>query len=647
MNEHELPNQGNDCGERKTDYLKSAAEACESGDLVLGMHLYLAAYEKSAADPSIPDGMALAGLREAWQLACDLKERSMAEYVFEKMEPYLTPDEIAECAGKLQDLALDRLEQIGFSREELEDMAEMITQDLVPGGSMASVMTVGPITVAAVDASDDDAAFDGSGPAEAADASDLLPEADMQAHDAAVVAEGESDSFGQKHREGAAKHPEMKLAQVDDFNPYDEYRDYSIGKSYHAATNEGSGAAIFTRDEERAAAHARFVEDKERKEQASAQAGDALSAADDDVRAAKPAEVESPAETPSGALHNAAQGQTGADLQGAGGAAMVPARAAQKPASATEGSTAAFDYSRLRGYDEVVSIMRDYGVGMQDDSGYREFIAMLNERHGLDRSPALDTLLFRAPAIEDAARFVEATIGELGLPALRMSIEESVQGMPVLCVIAEGNHRPRMNHAHNRFEAPAVLVIEDLDMWTTPSTPEGVEGGLNAFMMANLSRGAREAMNLIRTAVEDPDVYVLATATTSGDVDPFYYELLEPITVIDIGYPTDKERADMWSEIARDHPSIRDIDRDALVRFSAGIPRYDIYIAAREALEDAYKTGLMQRAYVPVLPQNIFEKLAACQPLDSDVYREAEDEVVRNFLMELDQLDDLVDGSRD
>ena len=104
MSENNMPNRGNGCSEHPTDYLARAAEACAAGDLVLGMHLYLAAYEESAANPSIPDGMALTGLREAWHLACDLKERSMAEYVFEKLEPYLMPDEIAEYASQLQDL---------------------------------------------------------------------------------------------------------------------------------------------------------------------------------------------------------------------------------------------------------------------------------------------------------------------------------------------------------------------------------------------------------------------------------------------------------------------------------------------------------------------------------------------------------------
>ena len=147
MSENALPNRDDGLSGHQANYLTRAAEACAAGDLVLGMHLYLAAYEESAADPNVPDGMALTGLREAWHLACDLKERSMAEYVFEKLEPYLLPEEIAEYASRLQDLALDRLEQIGFSREELQDVAQMITQDLASNGVNASVVKVESVSI--------------------------------------------------------------------------------------------------------------------------------------------------------------------------------------------------------------------------------------------------------------------------------------------------------------------------------------------------------------------------------------------------------------------------------------------------------------------------------------------------------------------
>lgn len=663
MNDNEMPNQSSGCSEQHIDFLKRAAEACEHGDFVLGMHLYLAAYEMAVADPSIADGMALSGLREAWHLACELKERSMAEYVFEKLEPYLTGEEIAACAGKLQSLALDRLEQYGFSREDLEEMAQMISADF--GGVDPSVVKVESIAIPNAGmfgvpdyGQDFGALVTDSGKEEAAELDEV---AEAEEADTPEIAEGDEEATvadvedeaakteeaGGDHREKAQemKSPRqigMSVASADDFNPYDQYRDYSVGKSYHCATNEGSGAAVFTRDEERASAYERFLAQKEQsateassQEQSGApksEAGQGTAASEDSPKVmANP-----PAQVPAPAAPSVLMGVPGVSV--AKQDSDVPDMPNVAPVA-----NGPFNYRALSGYDEAVAIMRDFGVGLQNDRGFQDFIGMLNERHGLDRAPALDTFLFRAPVLEDATRFVDATVGELGLPSLRMSMEEGVQGMPVLCVIAQGNNRPRMNHAHNRFEAPAVLVLDDLDTWVIPQAPEGVEG-MAGFMMANVSRGAREAINLIRSAVEDPDVYVLATATTYGEVDPFFYEVLEPLTVIDIGLPNDQERADIWIEIARNHPSIRMVNRADLTRFSNGLSRYDIYMAARDAIEEAYKLGVVQRSYVPVTALNMFEKLAACQPLESEEYRALEERIIANFQHDLDHLDDLVDG---
>lgn len=634
---NETPNR-NDCSETYNGYLKRAADACEAGDLVLGMHLYLAAYEKAVIDPNIPDGMALSGLREAWHLACDLKERSLAEYVFEKLEPYLTGSEIAACAQQLQTLALDRLEQYGFSRDDLQEMAEMIAQDFVGDGSVLKVESisipgVGVVGMATPQASE--------GSAEAETQSGIEPEIPSASaepsEDEAPHVYIPEEIVRPKGRPG---HVGVSSAPADDFNPYDEFRNYSIGKSYHCATNEGSGAHVFTRDEDRAKA-AEFAKRQ----------------AEETAKAQEQAILKESVETPSQQAQSEAatiakaiasqiaQSELAANQAISTGNA-TQATSAQSAEAIAEDEGYRLNYRNLVGYDEAISIMRSYGIGLQHDKGFTSFLGMLNERHGLDRAPALDTLLIRAPVIEDASRFIDATIGEIGLPALRMSMEEGLQGVPLLCVTTQGNSRPRMNHANNRFEAPAILVIDDLDSWVMPSIPENVEG-MSGFVMANISRGAREAVNMIRSAVEDPDVFVLATATLTGEPDPFFLDMLEPLTIMDIGYPTDQERMEIWAEIARNHPSMRQINRVNLMRYSEGLPRYDIYIAAREAIEDAYKQGLVRRGYVPVSPHNIFEKLAACQPVDSDQYRALEDEVIRSFQDELDELEDLINDARE
>ena len=624
---NETPNPSN-CDNQAMGYLEKASEACANGNLLLGMHLYLAAYENAAADASVPAAVEVHALREAWHLACDMKERSMAEYAFEKLEPYLTGAEIAECAMKLQELALDRLEQYGFSREDLEDMAETISQDLL--GDNGHVVKVESFSIPNM----------GMLGAPGTSVEATLVESKSQLQSAEEPDEPEPVRVEEPPAEKRVKPPYvgMGIADVNDFNPYDFYSRNSVGTSYHCATNEGSGGYVFTRDEERATALERaereaFEKAETEKEAAGGPASETAVSAKAD---------ESPVQDMAHASGESIRRKV--DLSKiASSMVKQPSgdnTAELQPPSFEEGT---LSYRNLVGYDEAISIMRDFGVGLQSDPDFLNFIRMLNNRHGLNRMPALDTLLFRAPVIEDAARFADATIGEVGLPVLRMSMEEGMGGAPVLCVTTQGNNRPRMNHAHNRFEGPAILVIEDLNAWVLPEMPEGPEG-FGSFMMMNISRGAREAVNLIRSAVEDPDVYVLATASTTEEVEPFFYELLEPITIVDIGYPSEKERDDIWAQIAEHHPSLRDIDRNGLVRFSKGLARYDMYMAAREAVEDAYKIGLVRRAYQPVTPQNIFDKLAACQPLDSDVYHDLEQTVVDDFRNDLDHLEDLLDG---
>ena len=425
-----------------------------------------------------------------------------------------------------------------------------------------------------------------------------------------------------------------------------------MGKSYHVATNEGSGSYVFTRDNDRASqlAASQLADEAESGQPQATQAPEEPSAdagfatASEETYSSREGGQEIAAPTDASQSDEAA-------IQPKGERAPVEAAAEHGLHGASRElptipdipsvGERVFNYSALAGYADAISLMRDFGIGMQRDPGFRNFIGMMNARHGLDRMPALDTLLFRAPAIEDAARFADATLGEIHLPVLRMSMEEGMQGMPVLCVTTQGNNRPRLNQAQNRFEGPGVLLIEELDMWVIPQPPEGVEG-IAGFMMANMSRGAREAMNMIRSAVENPDVFVIATTTTSGEVDPFFYELLDPISIIDIGLPTDEERDDIWREVMNDHPSMRALNRADLVRYSAGLPRYDIYMAARAALEEAYKAGLVERKFLPVTNQNALEKLASYQPLDSEEYRALEDELVRELRADLDNLEGLL-----
>lgn len=551
------PSQNNEFDSSCAAYLRRAVKACAAGDEELGLHLYLAAYEKGTRENGGADADAAFALRKAWVLAVKLKERSLAEYIFEKLEPLMDPNELAVCAGQLQSMALEKLEEFGLSREELQEMTDMISQDFLGLGGPARLMKVEHLTLPSASAA--------KRPAKPA-ASSVEPKPDA---DAASTPEAASDA-----------------APVHDDAP--------------AASAEASSDAT-----------------------------------EEPVESASTSE---PPADPAEADGSAALVTLDAQPDDAAGK-----MAAEADESAVISSLENITYKDLAGFDRTIKTMRDFGIGMQDDPEFQGLVTLLNYRHGLERMPAADSFLFRSPAREDAHRFMTATLGEIGLPAIRMHMEENLQGAPVLCVMAQADNHPRLNSARNAFEGPGVLMLEDLDLWEAPVVD--ADDDLGGFVYATLSRGAREAINLIRSAVENPDVFVIASASDGRAIDGFFYDLLEPLTVVDIDYPDEDERRAIWLDILHDHPSMRGINLDDLVEFSAGMPRYDLYMAAREAIEDAYKTSLMHRNYVPVTTDNLFEKLAAYQPLDSKEYHALENAVVREFSRGLDgSIDDLLKG---
>lgn len=272
-----------------------------------------------------------AGMARAWLH----KERALAEYIFERLEPYLSDDEVQACVEQLQVLAMERLEGIGLSGDDLMEMTEALSGDFME--------MVGPMMAAAV------------------------------------------------HGEDAA------MAQAE-------------------------------------------------------------------------------------ALAAPVGGRSG----GGGGLPAVDI----------------FSYDSISGYGAAVARMRSLGVGLAGTPEFDDFVAMLNSRHGLDAMPVVDSLLFCSPAREDASRFMLATVGELGLPAIRMRMEETFQGVPMLCVSA----RPPM--PRSSLACATALRARASWCWRISICGERRSSMPPTIWRASswppCPRGAREAVSLIRPGGGEP-----------------------------------------------------------------------------------------------------------------------------------------------
>ncbi|MDO4443863.1 MAG: hypothetical protein Q4B69_08340, partial [Slackia sp.] len=75
-------------------------------------------------------------------VACELRERSIAEYIYDRLQPHLAPEEAQDFARDLQAMALDKLSQFGISQTDLEDMADMISEEI---GAQARITSVTPV----------------------------------------------------------------------------------------------------------------------------------------------------------------------------------------------------------------------------------------------------------------------------------------------------------------------------------------------------------------------------------------------------------------------------------------------------------------------------------------------------------------------
>lgn len=514
QDENGSSSRNNEINQEAADYLRMARCAVESGQFRLAVYLYLASFEQDCKGQSTPSPAALAGLRKAWSHACDLKDRALAEHIFEKLEPYSSSEAVAEYSCRLQALALEKLGEFGFSQDEVENMADILSEEFSAGADFLSQLGASMMAPGKIQDSSDESA----------------PK--IATIEAGLVLPA---PFGKAVEKRASKQAEKKPAD-------------------NAAPAKKEPAAA---------------------------------SSDSDL-------IEMPA------------------------------------------------YEDLIGYDAAVESMKAYGIGVGNDQRFKQFLDMLSRRHGISNLPSTGTMLFRSAAREDATHFMHATVGELNMPSVRMYMQTTSQGVSMLCVMASTDFKSRFQFMQSGFDKPAVVVLEDVDLWAEPLA--GIEGEISSDSTGQVARGAKEAFSMIRMAVENPNVIVLASCSIESSPASLFFGLLEPANVIDIDVPTREERAAVWKDVTSMYPSLRYLDLEDLVRLSDSLTRADIYAAAREAVEQAYRESIEKHAYVPVTSDNLNDKIAACQPLDSEQYKEIQDQALDSFRKDLEHIDDLLKG---
>lgn len=528
---------------RSLDYLNAAQCAQQEGNDSLAQALYLAAYHSAVKEGVATEDVFIEGIKQAWFLATTNKQRTLAEYLFTIIEPYLSQDELNQYAIRLQDLAFEKLEQFGVERHEIEQ------------------------------------ALDGVRDA----AKEIVPhvlEHHVSHEDNNATSESDSKS------RSSASSTDSGTNSTDSAS----------------STSASSTSASSTDKPKRNNAH----NDKE-----------------DEPAAVTPEILPF--------LSQLFQGVPGTIT-----AFGIPAPGQKAPAPQHR-----LTYANMPGFETAINRMHSLGIGIQNNPELKKFITFLNEQHGLSGVPVPDAFVFRAAAREDASHFMEATLGEIGLPGMRIQVDENVHGDVVLCVMAQSGAGIRLNSSKGLIDGSGVLLLEDIDLWGhLLPFDECFDESCSYAGPSGLSRGAYEAARLIRSAIENPDVYVLATCSNEANTNEGIFYVLEPFTVIDIDNPNTQERAMLWKDLMKEHPSLRNANLQTLVACSEEMPRFDIYMAAREAVEESYKNSLAAKEYCPLSTADVCEKLALYQPLDSQEYRTLEEHVIRSFRHELDTLDE-------
>ena len=116
-------------------YLSSATTAAKVNRKKLAIHLYIAAYELEMANREVPSPEVLDGMHAAWNIACEIQDRSSAETLFTDLAPFSDPFQTERRVHQLQEMAVSQLKEMGVPGDRIEKMSIIHTPEATAAGA--------------------------------------------------------------------------------------------------------------------------------------------------------------------------------------------------------------------------------------------------------------------------------------------------------------------------------------------------------------------------------------------------------------------------------------------------------------------------------------------------------------------------------
>ncbi|MCF0104773.1 MAG: hypothetical protein HUJ51_05260, partial [Eggerthellaceae bacterium] len=222
-------------------------------------------------------------------------------------------------------------------------------------------------------------------------------------------------------------------------------------------------------------------------------------------------------------------------------------------------------------------------------------------------------------------------------PIIYINVTDTPQGLPALCVTGKGTEPPVYDRRLGRFNHPAILILNEYDLWTAPIN-ETLRLSAVDF---NFNPGINETISIISAAVNDPQVVVIASVQDGCNYKCEAFDLIKPYRSVTLDMPNQSERKALYKFIKSKCPSIKDIEMEEFIKLTKNLSRTDILYASQYAVEEAYKKSIEQKSLVMVRPSDLYQKLAQRQDLESPEYKRLENAVVMLSFKNSDELESL------